>query len=100
MRDVNTRVFKTCRAMSDDAFRFDLEVRDPARVLVSPLKVPGLGNPAGLLVLRDGTLVISTTCPLRSSQREREYKMMKISQWGQEIPLDLGPGIWLNLRPV
>jgi sugar lactone lactonase YvrE len=82
--------------MSDDAFLFDLEVRDPARVLVSPLKVPGLGNPAGLLVLRDGTLVISTTCPLRSSLAEREYEMMKISQWGQEIPLDLGPGIWLN----
>jgi hypothetical protein len=97
MRDVDTReVLKTGRAMSDDAFRFDLEVRDPARVLVSPLKVPGLGNPAGLLVLRDGTLVVSTTCPLRSSLAEREYKMMKISPWGQEIPLDLGPGIWLN----
>jgi sugar lactone lactonase YvrE len=82
--------------MSDDAFQFDLEVRDPARVLVSPLKVPGLENPAGLLVLRDWTLVISTTCPLRSALAKREYKIMKISPWGQEIPLDLGPDIWLN----
>ena len=85
--------------MSDDAFRYDLEVRDPARVLVSALKVRGLGNPAGLLVLRDGTLVISTTCTRHSpitQEEEYKYKIAKLSPDGSLEELVPGRGIWLN----
>ena len=100
MRDVNTReVFKTGRAMSDDAFRFDLEVRDPARVLVSPRRVPGLGDPAGLLVLRDGALVISTICTRTSpitQEEEYKYKIAKLSPDGSLEEFVPGRGIWLN----
>jgi hypothetical protein len=85
--------------MSDDAFRFDLEVRDPARVLVSPRRVPGLGNPAGLFVLRDGTLVISTTCTRTSPiTQEEEYKckIAKLSPDGSLEEFVPGRGIWLT----
>lgn len=75
------------------------EVRDPARVIVSPLRVPGLWNPAGLLVLRDGTVVISTECTVRSPRTQTEktiYKIMKLSPSGSLETLDTGWNTWLN----
>jgi hypothetical protein len=83
----------------DAAFQFGLEVRDPARVRVSPLRVPGLGNPAGLLVLRDGTLVISTECTRISpitQEEECKYKIAKLSPDGSLEEFVPGRGIWLN----